>query len=431
MKLLARRILFRGFPAEAFVQSAEPTCYRFLRNLTLVLVLGFVRSTHGADDFTLRIIALNDFHGNLESPGKFQEKANATAVPAGGIDALATRIKELKAGHPNNVVVAAGDLIGASPLSSALFHDEGTIETLNRMGLEISSVGNHEFDKGIDELLRMQNGGCSKQDEHTCQGARMGTSVPFQGAKFRYLAANVYDRYVKLAEPIQNTVVGAIKHTITRKADPAKIQSKKDPGEAALGDLIADAQLEYTRLSGRVDVAFMNPGGIRTDLPFASGVPGIEEGKVTYGELFRIQPFGNSLTTLTMTGAQINRLLEQQFQGCDLDFPEGISAPDQNRILQVSKGFTYQWNPEGDKCNKVAKSSIKIADQAIVDEREYRVTVNSFLAGGGDKFYEFTRGTKPIGGGQDLEALTDYFKKHPIVDDIRLDRIGIAGAPNP
>jgi hypothetical protein len=97
------------------------------------------------------------------------------------------------------VVVAAGDLIGASPLVSALFHDEGTIEALNRVDLEFSSVGNHEFDEGSSELLRMQEGGCHPTDPNSCQGAKLATPsfpaaaapVPFEGAKFKYLAANV------------------------------------------------------------------------------------------------------------------------------------------------------------------------------------------------------------------------------------------------
>jgi 5'-nucleotidase len=172
-------------PRKAFVATAERARYRLLGSLTLIFLtaLLLLRNAKAAHNLSLRIIALNDFHGNLESPGKFQEKPNAPAVPAGGIDALAGWIKELKAGHSNNVVVVAGDLIGASPLASALFHDEGAIETLNRVGLEISSVGNHEFDKGIDELLRMQNGGCLKQDEHTCPGCASGYICSLSGSK--------------------------------------------------------------------------------------------------------------------------------------------------------------------------------------------------------------------------------------------------------
>jgi len=134
---------------------------------------------------TVKIIAFNDFHGNLNSPGTF------SGAPSGGADYLAGYIANLKSQNPYNVVVEAGDVIGASPLVSALFHDEGTIEALNRAGLNIASVGNHEFDEGSAELLRMQNGGCHPTDPNSCKGASVGTPVPFEGAKFKYSAANV------------------------------------------------------------------------------------------------------------------------------------------------------------------------------------------------------------------------------------------------
>src|SRR5579871_4103522 len=113
----------------------------------------------------LRILAINDFHGYLKPPpGGIRisdpaDKAKRIAVAAGGAEQMATLVKELREGHANNVFVAAGDLIGASPFLSAMFHDEPTIEAMSMMGLTLSSVGNHEFDEGKDELLRMQNGG--------------------------------------------------------------------------------------------------------------------------------------------------------------------------------------------------------------------------------------------------------------------------------
>ena len=102
----------------------------------------------------LRVIGFNDFHGNLRSPGSYAAAPGLQPVPVGGADALAAHVFALKAGQPNSVVVAAGDLVGASPLVSALFHDEPTIEVMNRLGLDFSSVGNHEFDAGKEELLR-------------------------------------------------------------------------------------------------------------------------------------------------------------------------------------------------------------------------------------------------------------------------------------
>ena len=141
----------------------------------------------------VRILAINDFHGNLRPPpggiriADPDDKTKKIAVPAGGAEHMATLVQQLRRGHNNTIFVAAGDLIGASPFLSAMFHDEPTIESLSMMGLAISSVGNHEFDEGKDELLRMQNGGCHPTDG--CQGPH-----PFPGAKFHYLAASTIEK---------------------------------------------------------------------------------------------------------------------------------------------------------------------------------------------------------------------------------------------
>ena len=141
----------------------------------------------------LRILAINDFHGYLQPPpggiriADPNDKSKKIAVEAGGAEQMATLVKQLRAGASNTIFVAAGDLIGASPFLSALFHDEPTIESLSMMGLEVASVGNHEFDEGKEELLRMQNGGCHPTDG--CQGPH-----PFLGAKFRYLAASTIEK---------------------------------------------------------------------------------------------------------------------------------------------------------------------------------------------------------------------------------------------
>ena len=114
----------------------------------------------GPAPFTVKIIGLNDFQGNLESQGAYGQTAVAAdKPPVGGAEYLAGHIARLKARNPMNVVVGAGYLIGASPMISALFHDEPTIEAMNRAGLEFSSVGNHEFDKGSAELMRRPEGG--------------------------------------------------------------------------------------------------------------------------------------------------------------------------------------------------------------------------------------------------------------------------------
>src|ERR1700731_4573680 len=165
----------------------------FLSALTLILALE--PSSHACAQTApvdVRILAINDFHGNLRPPpGGIQiadpgDKTKKITVPAGGSEAMATLVRQLREGHDNTIFVAAGDLIGASPLLSAMFHDEPTIESMSMMGLELSAVGNHEFDEGKDELLRMQNGGCHPVDK--CQGPH-----PFAGAQFHYLAASTFE----------------------------------------------------------------------------------------------------------------------------------------------------------------------------------------------------------------------------------------------
>jgi 5'-nucleotidase len=157
-------------------------------------------------DTHVQLLAINDLHGHLQpnTPGTIQVGCcnpvitggvqtgwTQKTVPAGGIAYLATHIKALRATNSNTITVGAGDLIGASPLVSALFHDEPTIEAMNSVGLDVTGVGNHEFDEGVDELLRMQYGnqrggnGC-----HPVDGCQDGT--PFAGSIFQYLAANVF-----------------------------------------------------------------------------------------------------------------------------------------------------------------------------------------------------------------------------------------------
>ncbi|WP_380278153.1 bifunctional metallophosphatase/5'-nucleotidase [Kitasatospora purpeofusca] len=141
----------------------------------------------------LQLLAINDLHGNLEPPagssGTIREIDPATgqpvSTPAGGVEYLATALRQARIPADDSITVAAGDLVGASPLTSALFHDEPTIEALDKLGLDVTSVGNHEFDEGSAELLRLQNGGCHPTDGCYEEGRK------FKGANFNYLSANV------------------------------------------------------------------------------------------------------------------------------------------------------------------------------------------------------------------------------------------------
>ena len=135
------------------------------------------------DTVTVQLLGFNDYHGNLEPPSGSGGRIGS--ADAGGVEYFATHIAQLKATNPNTIVVGAGDMIGASPLLSALFHDEPSIESLNEAGLQVTAVGNHEFDEGATELLRMQNGGCHPKDK--CQDG-----TPFEGSRFQYLSANVF-----------------------------------------------------------------------------------------------------------------------------------------------------------------------------------------------------------------------------------------------
>ncbi|MBB2945486.1 5'-nucleotidase [Actinoplanes lutulentus] len=144
-----------------------------------------------------QFLSYNDFHGAIDPPTGSGAVVNAsgTSTPAGGVEYLATWLKKLRAEAKTEgrqtITAGAGDLIGATPLVSAAFHDEPTIELMNEIGLQVSSVGNHEFDEGVTELLRIQRGGC-----HPTDGCQDGDG--FRGAKFSYLAANTIDKKTNL-----------------------------------------------------------------------------------------------------------------------------------------------------------------------------------------------------------------------------------------
>jgi 5'-nucleotidase len=177
-------------------------------------------------------------------------------------------------------------------------------------------------------------------------------------------------------------------------------------GETALGNLIADAQWAATASAdkGASDFAVMNPGGVRADLLVPPG-----GGAVNYGQLFSIQPFGNTLTVKTFTGQLVKELLESQYR------------QDRPRVLYPSAQLTYQVDLKQPLGQRI--SNIRIKGQALQLDARYRVTMNSFLATGGDAFSVFNRGTDTVGGDLDVDALTDYLAKNPGLLPPSTDRI--------
>ena len=555
----------------------------------------------------VQILSFNDFHGNLEPPagssgrvvvGHSQDatgKVTDVTVDAGGVANLASKLRTLRRGQRNTITVAAGDIVGASPLLSAAFHDEPTILAMNKLGLDVTSVGNHEFDEGYREVQRLARGGClpdgdGRDNQNSCPDGKR-----FRGATFPILAANViedrtgrpilpsvwvkrlagggrigfigmtlkgtpdivtksgvagltftdevrtanrlvpilrrhgvnaivvlihqggvpksqtyagqqvnptydytcagggsltddsailpiarrlspaidlivsghthqpyvcnvpdpagrqrlvtsaysygrlvtettlmYDhrtndivrasvrganmivdrgtpaadlsalvgRYKDLVAPIESRVIGSVTTDVTREQDAA--------GESQLGDLIADAQLaDDSTVTGdqAPQIAFMNPGGIRTDLA---------AGEVTFGEAFAVQPFNNYLVSMTMTGAQIHALLNQQWSG--------PNAGTGRKILQVSDGFSYAWDPA---TATLDASSVTLDGQPVPDDASatYRVVANSFLADGGDGFAAFAEASDKYVGGLDIDGFADYLGAHSPYTPPALDRI--------
>jgi 5'-nucleotidase len=215
-------------------------------------------------------------------------------------------------------------------------------------------------------------------------------------------------RYAKLAAKQANVVVANMLGFLDRKQNTA--------GESTLGDVVADAYLAATSNSTYGDnaaqIAFVNPGGMRNDLTASL--------KVTNGHLYSVHPFVNNMVTMNLSGAQIRRLLEQQWES---------PQPAGGRVLGVSSGFAYAWDAserEGaapGQGNRVLADSMKLNGVLIDPVKIYRVTANSFLAAGGDNFTVFTEGKKVQDGAVDLDVLTNYFRaQQPLAPPV-LDRI--------
>jgi 5'-nucleotidase len=206
--------------------------------------------------------------------------------------------------------------------------------------------------------------------------------------------AAIVKQYVTASAPLANKVLGKIQGDLTR--------TQTALGESNLGDVIADAQLAATSdpAKGGAQLALMNPGGIRDDLKATAVSSGGEAiGEVTYGEAFTVQPFGNSLVTKTLSGDVLRRVLEQQFVGC--------GGQTTRRVLQISSTLTYQSNPAATACaDKIGE--VKVGGAVVTPTTSLRVTMNNFLAFGGDGFTVFNEGTDPLGGAQDIDAFADY-----------------------
>jgi 5'-nucleotidase len=218
-------------------------------------------------------------------------------------------------------------------------------------------------------------------------------------------------KYNALVAPIATREVGNITADVTRATPTGS-------GETALGDLIADAQKNDPSVvvNGEAPViAFMNPGGIRADLTFAPSkaeAPGV----VTFEEAFTVQPFNNFDVSMTMTGADIYELLNQQWTG--------LNAGTNAKVLQVSDGFSYQWSPSGGTPH-VVPGSVTLNGTAIPNDasQSFRITANNFLSDGGDNFAAFTKATNKVFGGLDIDAFANYLTAHPDYAPTALTRI--------
>jgi 5'-nucleotidase len=532
---------------------------------------------------SLQVLSFNDFHGHIEAstPGGV-----GAVEDAGGSEFLSAKLTELRT-DGYSVTAAAGDLVGGSPAFSGLFHDEPAVEVLNQIGLDVSGVGNHEFDEGVTELLRLQNGGCHPVD---------GCYFPeeFAGADYQWLSANVVETatgttplpeyWIKDVSGVKVAFIGmtlegtdalvsaagivgydfkdeaetanalvpalqaqgveamvvllheggsqvpppgeidacqgisgpivainaaldpaidaivtghthqpyncrlddsagdprivtsaysfgrvvsdidvvldrrtgdvdrdastATNHIVDQAAltaDPAvsaviaKWQPLFDvvkdeevgrisaninrggapPGqdrgvESSAGNLVADAH----RASTGADIAFMNAGGLRSDLIFAKSGTETVDGIITFAEAFTFQPFGNNVLSFPMTGAQIISVLEEQCQ------PAG-GRPVQH--LGVSDGFTYDLTVvvTAGNCTSITVANVKLGGVALDPAATYTVAANIFLADGGDNFATFTE-VNPLDRvdyGNDVEALRDYFTDAGVVAPPSTDRV--------
>jgi 5'-nucleotidase len=221
-------------------------------------------------------------------------------------------------------------------------------------------------------------------------------------------------RYAKLADARAQRVVGYVTEPLSNEPNKA--------GESPLGSVVADAQLAAARKQTDSDLALMNPGGLRAPLGTRSGEDRSRKRPVTFGDLHRAQPFRNRLVTMTLTGAQLHRIFERQWEG--QDYP---------RVLQVSRGVEVAWHPDRPRGERVDPEDVTIDGERLRAEKTYRVTVNNYLAEGGDNFETFTEGTNRVSGGLDIDAMRAYLEANSPVsppEAPRIERISAETASN-
>ena len=254
-------------------------------------------------------------------------------------------------------------------------------------------------------------------DVDRAAGAYSATNVPVTRTATDPTVAAIVKYWTDRSAVAGNVVVGRATADILRSGAPPAGATRD--AESSLGNLVAQSQLEALQQDqyGRPVIAFMNPGGLRTD---------IAAGDVTYSELFNVQPFGNTVNATTLTGADVRQVLEEQFQK---DQARGTQL-----VLGTSAGFSYRYDlarPYGDR---VDPCSIMLNGQVLDPAGTYRVAANSFLAAGGDSFTGFARGTAPVTGPVDVDTAVAYFTAHspvapPAADHSRAtsERLGCGG----
>ena len=522
------------------------------------------------------LLGINDFHGRLEPGGGTSPIAGA-AVLAGAVDAFRTE-------NPDTLFVSAGDNIGASTFTSFVGQDQATIDALNAMGLDVSALGNHEFDQGRTDLddrvipavdfpylaaniydratgepafdeffvtdidgidvgfigavtaelpslvtpagiatletrpvvsevnrvaaalsdglpdngeadvlvLLVHEGPANATVEASTDDSVFGQIVAGVDAEFDAIfsghthqafahqlpvegwdegltrpvvqsgqygenlahvtlmvdaatgdvvenasalvplapggvaafpadpeVAAIVAEAVAQADELGKVSLGEITGDFNRArqnlAGTPPVQAENRGGESTLGNLVADVQLWATQDVG-TDIAFMNPGGLRANLTYASTGPDDPDGNVTYREAATVQSFANTLVTMSLTGDEVVSVLEEQWQ------PAGASRP----FLKLGvAGLTYTYDPTAPAGERI--TDVRVGDTPLDPAASYRVVANSFLASGGDNFSTLGGGAdKRDSGRVDLQAFVDYLAEFsPISPDLGQRAVGV------